>query len=169
MKSGQIKLWKWAALLVLLVPYISYVRFIIRVDRGPVDYETFMSIGQRLLSGQEVWGENSFYPMPYVMIFALFRWLPRPWSMAIWHLGPVLAALVISGWSPWVLAFAPVFGHMAGGQTAVFAMLGLWGYRRNLACSGSGQRPGPPRPAPAADAGRWCRLIQEPGHTDDWL
>jgi hypothetical protein len=51
--------------------------------------------------------------------------------MAIWHVVPVLAALIIAGWNPWVLLFAPVASHAWGGQTAVFAMLGLWGYRRN--------------------------------------
>jgi len=131
MTHKKISARKPIVLLVLLAPYLLYVWFIVRADRGPIDYETFMDIGQRLLSGKEVWGENSYYPMPYVMIFALFSWLPRPLSMVIWHLGPVLTALAISGWSPWVLVFAPVFGHMVGGQTAVFALLGLWAYHRN--------------------------------------
>lgn len=123
--------WRPALLVLLLVPYVFYVWFIIQGDQGPVDYETFMSIGGRLLAGEEVWVENSYYPMPYVMIFAAFRWLPRPLSMALWHLGPVVAALAISRWNPWVLLYAPLFGHAVGGQTAVFAMLGLWGYRRH--------------------------------------
>ncbi|MCD4673692.1 MAG: hypothetical protein K8R77_13595, partial [Anaerolineaceae bacterium] len=34
--------------------------------------------------------------------------------------------------NPLVLLFAPVFGHFAGGQSSVFGMLGLWGYRKHL-------------------------------------
>jgi hypothetical protein len=117
------------------MPYILYVGFVVGANRGPVDYETFMSIGQRLLAGQEVYGENSYYPMPYVMVFAFFSWLPRPMSMALWLFGPVVIAAAISQWSPWTLLFAPVFGHCVGGQSAVFGMLGLWGYRRHVAPS----------------------------------
>jgi hypothetical protein len=118
-------------ILLLLIPYILYVWFIIQHNQGSVDYETFMRIGQRFIDGDEIWGENSYYPFPYVMIFALFSWLPRPIGMLIWHLAPVMIALAISAWDPWILAFAPLFGHMVGGQTAVFAMLGTWGYRRH--------------------------------------
>jgi hypothetical protein len=124
------KLFQFAGLVLLLAVYVGYVAFIIHNDRGPVDYETFMSIGKRFLQGGEVYGENSYYPMPFVMLFGAFAWLPRPLSMALWLLLPVLAALAISGWQPWVLLYAPVFGHFLGGQTAVFGMLGLWGYRR---------------------------------------
>jgi hypothetical protein len=125
-------------IVVLLIPYLLYVAFVIRVNRGPVDYETFMSIGQRLLNGAEVYGENSYYPMPYVMIFAFFSWLPRPISLALWLLIPVIVALAIADWRPYVLLFAPVFGHFVGGQTAVFGLLGLWGYRRNIMQNGGG-------------------------------
>ena len=72
--------------------------------------------------------------MPYVIIFAAFAWLPRAVSLALWLLLPVLAALFISGGNPLVLLFAPVFGHFAGGQSAVFGMLGLWGYRKHTKC-----------------------------------
>jgi len=137
---------KAAALLLLIIPYLLYVGFVIRLDRGPVDYETFMSIGHRLVSGQKVYGENSYYPMPYVMVFAVFSVLPRPVSMAVWLLSPVATALAISGWSPWVLAFAPLFGHFVGGQSAVFSMLGFWGYRRHATSQ-------------KARAGLWLGLI----------
>jgi hypothetical protein len=33
------------------------------------------------------------------------------------------------------LLFAPTFGHFVGGQTAVFGMLGLWGYRKYISTS----------------------------------
>lgn len=122
---------KITAAALLLAPYLLYTVFVIHIDRGPVDYETFMQIGQRLAEGQEVYGENSFYPMPYVMIFALFSLLPRPVSMAVWLLSPVLTALLITGGNPLVLLFAPLFGHCAGGQSAIFGMLGLWGYRKD--------------------------------------
>lgn len=122
---------KQAGVVLLLIPYLWYIVFVLQANRGPVDYETFMEIGQRLLHGKEVYGENSYYPMPFVLVFALFSLLPRPLSMALWLLFPVLSALLISGGNPFVLAFAPLFGHFVGGQTAVFGMLGLWGYRKN--------------------------------------
>ena len=119
-----------AALLILaLLPYLLYIAYIISTDHGPVDYETFMEIGGRLLNGQPVYGVNSYYPMPYVMIFAFFAWLPRPVSMLVWFMAPVLAVLVISRGKPGLLLFGPVFSHFLGGQTAFPAMLGLWGYR----------------------------------------
>jgi hypothetical protein len=123
---------KLASLTLLLIPYLLYVSFVIRANHGPVDYETFMDIGHRLLTGSAVYGENSYYPMPFVMLFASFSWLPRPISMAVWLLAPVILALLITGGNPFVLLFAPTFGHFVGGQTAVFGMLGLWGYRKNL-------------------------------------
>jgi len=116
----------------LFIPYLLYIIFAIRVNRTGVDYETFMEIGHRLVTGSEVYGENSYYPMPVVMVFAFFSLLPRPVSIAIWLLTPVLAALVITGGNPLVLIFAPVFGHFLGGQTSVFGMIGLWGYRKHL-------------------------------------
>ncbi len=64
--------------ILLLIPYVLYVGFVLQANRGPVDYETFMAIGSRLIHGMDVYGENSYYPMPFVMIFALFSWLPTP-------------------------------------------------------------------------------------------
>jgi hypothetical protein len=125
------RLRKISLILLLALPYLLYIGFIIRIDRGPVDYETFMDIGARLYGGEAIYGENSYYPMPFVIIFSLFSWLPRPLSMALWMLLPVIAALIISEWSPYILLFAPTFGHFLGGQTSVFSMLGLWGYRRD--------------------------------------
>ena len=93
-KSRLLKLTSVALLLIL---YLLYVGYVVRADRGPADYETFMDIGQRLLEGNEIYGENSYYPMPFVMVFALFSWLPRPMSMAIWLLAPVASALLITG------------------------------------------------------------------------
>jgi hypothetical protein len=122
---------RFSGLALLLAPYLLYLGFIIWNNRGPIDYETFMEIGQRLLSGGRVYGINSYYPMPFVIIFGLFSALPRPLSMALWLLLPLACALLVSGWRPSTLLFAPVFGHFVGGQTAVFGMLGLWGYRRN--------------------------------------
>lgn len=130
MPDQKTRLLKLTALVLLLIPYLLYLGFIIQRDQGPVDYETFMAIGGRLLAGGQVYGENSYYPMPFVMLFALFSWLPRPLSMALWLLGPVLATLAITRGNPLVLLFAPLFGHFAGGQSAVFGMLGLWGYRK---------------------------------------
>ena len=132
MPENRKKLLRLAAVILLLTPYLIYTGLAIYTNRGPVDYETFMSIGGRLLTGGEVYGENSYYPMPYVIVFAAFAGLPRAVSLALWLLGPVLAALFISGGNPLVLLFAPVFGHFAGGQSSVFGMLGLWGYRKHL-------------------------------------
>lgn len=116
--------------LLLLSTYLLYVGFVIQHDQGPVDYETFMQIGTRFLHGQEVYGENSYYPLPFVMVFAGFAALPRPISMAMWLFLPVVVAWCISGWKPWVLLYAPLVAHFLGGQTAVFGMMGLWGYRQ---------------------------------------
>ena len=97
-----------------------------------------MRIGRNFLSGQPVYGENSFYPMPYVGIFTIFSELPFTLSFLIWVFIPVLFALYISDWSPLILLFAPLFGHFAGGQTAFFALVGFWGYRRNQNAAWSG-------------------------------
>ena len=134
MKTNNARLLRLVSVILLLIPYLLYVGFVIQANRGPVDYETFMAIGQRLFTGKEIYGENSYYPMPFVMVFALFSWLPRAASMAIWLLAPVISALLISG-NPLVLLFAPLFGHFVGGQTAIFGMLGLWGYRKNIESS----------------------------------
>lgn len=130
MRPEKKRLLKLIFLILLLIPYLLYTWFAIQSNQGPVDYETFMRIGGHLLAGSEVYGENSYYPMPYVMVFALFSWLPRPLSLALWLLGPVVVALAITRGNPLVLLFAPLFGHFAGGQSAVFGMLGLWGYRK---------------------------------------
>lgn len=122
--------WKVFWLTLLLVPYLLYLIFVVMKGRGPIDYETFMDIGNRFLQGVEVYGENSYYPLPYVMIFAFFAALPRPLSQILWHLLPVIASLLISGWNPLILLYAPLFSHFTGGQTALFGLLGLWGYRR---------------------------------------
>jgi len=68
--------------------------------------------------------------MPYVGIFAIFSLLPFSISFLLWVFIPVFCALAITGWSPLILLFAPLFGHFLGGQTAVFGMMGLWGYRK---------------------------------------
>lgn len=115
----------------LLIPYFLYMGFIIRSDTGPIDYETFMVIGQRILAGENPYGPNSYYPLPFGMVFALLSALPRAVSMAIWLIGQLLVFLAIAGWEPWVLLFSPVFAHFVGGQAGVFAVLGLWGYRKN--------------------------------------
>ncbi len=111
--------------------YTAYIVFIIAGNQSGVDYETFMQIGDRFRAGQPVWTENSYYPMPYVMIFGLFSALPRPLSMLIWHSAPILLALYITRGKPWPLLFAPLFAHTVGGQTAVFGLLGLYIYRQN--------------------------------------
>lgn len=99
--------------------------FVIGNGRGGVDYETFMEIGARFNAGEPIWTENSYYPLPYVLVFAFFSALPRELSVLLWHLIPVIAALVIARWRLSILLFAPLFAHMVGGQTAVFAMIGL--------------------------------------------
>ena len=113
------------------VPFLLYVGFVVITDRGPVDYETFLEIGSRVAQGQPIFTGNSYYPFPYVYIFTLLYWLPRPVSLVLWLLGPVLAAWLIAKRKPWVLVFGPLAAHFFGGQSAVFAMLGLWGYLRH--------------------------------------
>ena len=115
----------------LSVPYLAYLAFVIRLNQGPVDYETFMGIGREFLRGGQVYGENSYYPLPYVTVFAVFSLLPKFLSLTLWLLLPVVVALLISGWRPYVLLFAPVFSHFVGGQTSVFGLLGLWGFHRH--------------------------------------
>jgi len=123
------RLWILLDLLLILF-YGSYLAFIIIKDQGPIDYETFMRIGSRLVHGQEVYGENSYYPMPYVMVFAGLSLLPRPVSMTIWFLAPILLGLWIMKGSPAFLLFAPTLSHFTGGQSAFFGLAGLWGYRK---------------------------------------
>lgn len=121
---------QWTGVLLIGGLYLAYVAFTIYSGRGPVDYETFMTIGGHFLRHEPVYYENSYYPLPFVMVFALFAWLPRSVSIGAWLLLPVLAALAIRRWHAAVLLFAPVFGHFVGGQTSVFGMAGVWGYRQ---------------------------------------
>ncbi len=123
-------------LLILVVPYILYLAYIVSNDQGPVDYETFMEIGQSLIQGEHVYGENSYYPLPYIAVFAVFSGLPRSISMILWLGLPVLVAVLAVGFHPYVLLFAPLFSHFVGGQSSVFGLLGYWGYRRNLDLNG---------------------------------
>ena len=131
MRPNTTKLVQLAALGLLALPYLAYTAFVMRVGHGPVDYETFMRIGRALLTGGQVYGENSYYPLPYVMIFTAFTLLPAALSLAVWLLAPVIAALIIGRGHPFVLLFAPLFAHFAGGQSTLVSMLGLWGYRVN--------------------------------------
>jgi hypothetical protein len=133
MQDDKTRVWRLVGLLLVLIPYLLYTILVIRMGRGPIDYRTFVKIGQRLLDRTPVYDDHSYYPMPYVMVFALFSWLPWPIDVLLWLLLPVFAVLVVSGWSPYALMFAPTFGHFVGGQSAVFGLLGLWGYRRNSA------------------------------------
>lgn len=114
-----------------LAPYILYGAYIIRGGRGPIDFETFMSIGARFASGLDPYAPNSYYPLPFVFLFAILSLLPRPIAMAIWFFGPLAAILMAANWRPWVLLFAPVFAHFVGGQADIFAVLGLWGFSTN--------------------------------------
>jgi len=131
-RASDSKLFRIGATSFLLALYIAYVVFVIKSDQGPIDYETFMRLGGTLLEGGEVYGENSYYPLPYVGVFALFSLLPRPLSMAIWLIGPVFLALIVTRYRPYTLLFAPVFSHFAGGQSSVIGLLGFYGYRLNL-------------------------------------
>ncbi len=130
-KRGYRKVWQLGALLLLLFPYILYLGYVIQVGRCHTDYDTFIGIGARFLGGHEVYTENSYYPLPFVMIFALLSRLPFEWSMAFWMILPVFLALLITRGKAWVLAYAPFFGHFIGCQASVFGMLGLWGYRQH--------------------------------------
>lgn len=121
-----------------LMLYGGYLLFILGNTRAAVDYETFMSIGSRFRLGEPVWGENSFYPLPMVQVFAFFDALPRTLSVLIWHVVPVVIALVIARGRPWVLFFAPLFAHFLGGQTAVFGLLGMAIYRRSMQSASAG-------------------------------
>lgn len=125
-------------LFLFLSVYIFYAVFVLNIGTGPIDYETFMKIGQNLIELKQIYGENSYYPMPFVGLFAIFSQLPFSISFLTWAFFPVLIALIISGFSPLILLFAPLFGHFLGGQSAVFGMLGLWGYRKNQQSKYSG-------------------------------
>lgn len=125
------KIIKSISIFSILLIYFAYALIVIQINQGPVDFETFMEIGRKLLLGSQIYTDNSFYPMPFVGIFSIFSLIPFPFSFLIWVFLPVFLALIISGWSPIILLFAPLFAHFAGGQTALFGMLGLWGYRKN--------------------------------------
>lgn len=111
--------------------YAAYLAFIVANDQGAVDYETFMEIGERFLNGQKIWGENSYYPLPYVMIFAFFAALPRWLSIIGWHLPLVIVVLLILGWRSTGFLFAPTLGHFMGGQSSLPGLLGFWKYRES--------------------------------------
>jgi hypothetical protein len=106
--------------------YAAYLVYTIHTP-GPIDYQTFIEIGYRWLSGAPIYGGASYYPLPMVAIFAFLAWLPRSLSLTLWLTWPALAAVLIAG--PEALLFAPLFANFAGAQTAGFAMLGFWGYR----------------------------------------
>jgi hypothetical protein len=118
-------------LMLLLVGYVAYLSLVIASPTGPVDFDTFCDIGARFLSGASPYGENSYYPLPYVAIFSLLAALPRELAALLWLGLPVVLAVAISG--PWVLAYAPMFAHFAGGQSALFGLLGFWALRKNPA------------------------------------
>lgn len=63
MKKNNQRLLKITSVILLLIPYLLYVGFIIQLNQGPVDYETFVDIGHRLLDGNEIYSENSYYPI----------------------------------------------------------------------------------------------------------
>jgi hypothetical protein len=117
---------------VVILIYIGYFVFILQYSHAAVDYETFMAIGSRFRAGAPVWTENSYYPMPYVLVFALFSALPHTLSIVLWHGAPVIAALYIARWNLWPLLFAPLLAHVLGGQTAFFGLVGLYLYRQHM-------------------------------------
>jgi len=130
MKLNRRRSLQFLLTLLAFTPYLLYVWYVITTSTAPIDYDTFMEIGRRVVTGAPVYGGNSYYPMPYAMVFGLFSLLPRPLSLGLWLLIPVVLAWLISGRKAWVLLFAPLFGNFLGGQSAVFGMLGVWGYRR---------------------------------------
>jgi hypothetical protein len=123
----------WIAAILLLLLYAAYLSVVISAPSGPVDFETFRSIGARFLAGADPYGENSYYPMPFVGIFGFLALLPRPVAAVLWLGLPLLAAFAISGWSPLVLVFAPLMAHFTGGQSAVFGLLAVWAIRQRPA------------------------------------
>jgi hypothetical protein len=119
-----------AALLVAPV-YAAYLVFILTQQQAGVDYHTFVLIGQRFLDGYNVYTfDNSYYPLPYVMIFAVLAALPSVISIALWHMVPLVAVLMAARWQAWPLLFAPVFAHFVGGQTSVVGLLAVYGFLR---------------------------------------
>jgi len=118
-----------AVLVLLLLPYIGYIALVVSSGIAPIDYQTFMSIGERLRRGEEIYGTNSFYPLPFVMIFAAFSALPYPVSVLLWLALPLVAALFATKHPLAALLYAPLLSHVTGGQSALFGLIALWGYR----------------------------------------
>lgn len=115
----------------LLLLYVTYLYFMVVSQQGAVDYETFMDIGERFLAGESIWTENSYYPLPYVMIFGVFAALPPAVSIILWHFPLIILVLLIVKGNPLGLVFGPVFAHFTGGQTSVPGLLGFWQYYRS--------------------------------------
>lgn len=122
--------WRAIGLLALLAFYVAYLAFVAVNEQASVDYHTFVSIGQRFLDGDEVYTENSYYPLPYVLVFAVLAALPVSLSIVLWHATPIVAALWAAHWRLWPLAFAPLFAHFTGAQTSVVGLLAVYGYFR---------------------------------------
>lgn len=93
---------------------------------APIDYLTFIEMGQSLLEGTFAYRVNVYYPLPAVAVFAVFAWLPDWLSLTLWFVLPVLLALWILEWDPLVLLYAPLLSHFLGGQASVFVLIGLW-------------------------------------------
>ncbi len=118
-----------AGLVLLFLPYLGYIALVMSSGAAPIDYQTFMSIGERLRRGEEIYGNNSFYPLPFVMVFAAFSALPYPVSVFLWLALPLVAALFATRHPLAALLYAPLFSHVTGGQSALFGLIALWGYR----------------------------------------
>lgn len=110
--------------------YIFYIYSMITTHNAPIDFLTFLRIGNLLNTHREVYITNSYYPMPYVWFFGVLASIPREISIILWFGLPVLLALYITKWKPWVLFYGPLLSHFFGGQSAVFGMMGLWGFRK---------------------------------------
>ena len=115
----------------IIVVYVSYLMFISLNNHPPVDYMTFMQIGQRYLNHQSIWESGSYYPLPYVMIFAWFSTLPPALSIFLWHAIPMVVILIISRGRLWPLLLGPVIDHFIGGQSVVFVLIGITIYRNH--------------------------------------
>lgn len=124
-------LWTVLVWLIGLTPYLLYLIWMLRFQQGPVDFETFLSFGRRVLASEVIYDGTNYYPMPFVYLFALLAALPRPLSVLLWFVTPVLTALWITGWNPRVLFFAPLLSHFLGGQSSLPGLVGLWLYRQH--------------------------------------
>ena len=85
-----------ALTLLLIAAYASYLAFVIGWGGNTLDYGAFLTIGGRFINHQPIWTGNSYYPLPMVMIFALFAVMPHAPALIAWHAAPVLFALWIS-------------------------------------------------------------------------